>query len=275
MNFISSMSTPNLIVLCIAAIIAVYIIVKGIKKFKFGKVEFDNSTPTVIENINKDSRKISVEIMNFVWKLANEQIEAEHNYKRNVRRTVKRYLNDYIILIKNRYLHQLKNRMPDDYQLPYYYVSSELNGMYYMNQVQLFMDLYEHNHITNYDDDQIRKKSKEIFDQIANLFIEHFTNRWLDEMPGYEELRDISLRAEQDVEELIYKLLKEIINTLKQLYRMRVVLQNVRNETSLWIVENGLLPVQAYSLVDSFFMEDKGLNIDTINQYLDLIRVKK
>ena len=60
---------------------------------------------------------------------------------------------------------------------------------------------------------------------------------------------------------------------LELLYNMRKAIQNIKNCASAWIIENGLLPVQAEAMVDTFFEPVKGLNVDRVNEFLKLINL--
>ena len=293
METLTKLSTSNLIIIGLVLIIVVYIIVKSVKKFKFGKLEFDNTNGHTNSSINdkpqsidlnsqmsslpkdKFNRILTVEVMNFTWRLSQEQKDAESYYKKTARRLIKQHIYDYEALLKGKYLTVLKENYPDDYKLIFYCFSSELSGQYYMNQMQIFMDLYEHNHITDLSDDELRTKAKEVYIQMTSLFQEHFRDSNVNDIVDYSVLHNVCNEIKGDVINRTYTTIKDIQSVLKRLYKARESLQEVRNCTSTWIIEKGLLPIHADALVSGFFEEDKGINMNTINQYLDMIKITK
>ena len=142
-----------------------------------------------------------------------------------------------------------------------------------MKVMQFLMDCYEHNHITNISETELRKKSDEIYGQIVCIFQDFFMEHWLEEMCDYKDLQNACLNIESEVRNMLFAVMKEIQTTLIQLYNMRTAIQNIKNCTSAWIIEKGLLPVQAEAMVDTFFEPVKGLNVDRVQEYLELIKI--
>lgn len=269
MDWLAKISTPNLIVLGIVALGAVFIIIKNIASFKFGKAEIKTDS----EDKSKEDRKIFVEIMNFSWKLNQELADGEHFYKKQARREIKDHLYAYEILIKSAYRKVLMEKNPNDYKLTYSSFTATLDGQFYMKLMQILMDCYEHNHISTISEQKLKEKSDALYWQIVGVFKEHFQEPWLEEMCEYMDLQKACQSIEDEVKDMLFKTMKDIQASLVQLYKMRTAIQNVRNSTSAWIIENGLLPPQAESMVETFFEPVKGLNVDRVNEYLELIKI--
>lgn len=271
MDWITQLSTVNLVIIGIVVLMAVYIIVTRIQSVKLGKAEIISKEKK--ESEAKEDRKIFVEMMNFSWRLNQELSDGEHFYKKQVRREIKDRLYSYSVLIKSAYRKVLIEKNPDDYKLTYAAFTSTLDGQFYMKIMQILMDCYEHNHITNISESELREKSNEIYKQIVCVFQDFFMEPWLAEMCNYKDLQDTCVSIQDKVCEMLFETMKEIQKTLSQLYKMRTAIQNIKNCTSAWIIENGLLPVQAEAMVDTFFEPVKGLNVDRVNEYLGLIKL--
>lgn len=269
MSWITQISPVNLIILGFVSLCAVFIFVKNVASFKFGKAEVKVSS----DEKSKEDRKIFVEIMNFSWKLNQELSDGEHFYKKQARREIKDHLYAYEILVKSAYKKVLMEKNPSDYKLTYSSFAATLDGQFYMKLMQILMDCYEHNHITTLSEPKLREKSEVLYWHIVGVFKEHFQEPWLEEMCDYFDLQKACQSIENDVKEMLFDTMKDIQQSLIQLYKMRTAIQNVRNSTSAWIIENGLLPAQAESMVETFFEPVKGLNVDRVNEYLELIRI--
>ena len=269
-DFFKNSSSINVISACITFLIVIIIISKKFGNIKAGKngVELTNQ-----ENLEKDNRTVMVEIMNFTWKINNELSDGEHFYKKLIRREIKEQLYRYSTLVKTEYLGTLRDKYPDDYKLTYSCFTSTLDGQCYMKMLQLFMDLYEHNHISNLSENETRQKAHEVYEQCTMIFKEQFMEPWLEEMCDYEDLHNTCIHLIPKVEEMCIESVKTIQSALKQLYALRTALQNVRNATSAWIIEKGLLPPEANGLAENFFEPNKGLNVDNVNNYLNLIKL--
>lgn len=271
MEWLSSISTANLIIVAVFLLAVAFLVVKNIKQIKVGKAEIISKERK--ESEAKEDRKIFVEMMNFSWRLNQELADGEHFYKKQARREVKDRLYSYSVLVKSAYRKTLSEKNPEDYKMTYAAFASTLDGQFYMKVMQILMDLYEHNHITYITESELREKSREVYKQIVCVFQDLFMEPWLAEMCDYKDLQDTCLSIEGKVNEELFETLKEIQRTLSQLYKMRTAIQNIKNCTSAWIIEKGLLPVQAEAMVDTFFEPVKGLNVDRVNEYLGLIKL--
>ena len=269
-DFFKNSSSLNVAIACITVVAVVVILTKKFGNIKAGKngLELVNK-----DSVEKDNRTVMVEIMNFTWKINNELSDGERFYKKLVRREVKERLYRYSTLVKTEYLGVLRDKYPGDYKLTYSCFTSTLDGQCYMKMLQLFMDLYEHNHISNMNETERKAKAHDVYLQCTSIFKEQFMEPWLEEMCNYEDLQNVCLRLVPKVEDMCLETLTVIQNTLKQLYSLRVALQNVRNATSAWIIEKGLLPPEAEGLAENFFEPNKGLNVDNVNNYLNLIKL--
>lgn len=272
MDFITKLSSANLIIFGVIFLGALLIVVKHIQSVKVGKAEITSKAKQ--ESEAKEDRKIFVEMMNFSWRLNQELSDGEHFYKKQARREIKDHLYSYSILIKSAYRKVLIEKNPEDYKLTYAAFTSTLDGQFYMKVMQVLMDCYEHNHITNISELELRKKSDELYGQIVCVFQDFFMEPWLEEMCDYKDLQNACLNIESEVKEMLFSAVKGIQTTLIQLYNMRTAIQNIKNCTSAWIIEKGLLPVQAEAMVDTFFEPVKGLNVDRVNEYLKLITLE-
>ena len=271
MDFLAKLSSANMVILGIVFLAALLIVVKHIQSVKVGKAEIISKEKK--ESEAKEDRKIFVEMMNFSWRLNQELTDGEHFYKKQARRLIKERLYTYSVLIKSAYRKVLSEKNPDDYKLTYAAFTSTLDGQFYMKVVQILMDCYEHNHITNISESELKEKSNEIYRQIVCVFQDFFMEPWLAEMCDYKDLQNTCIAIEDKVREMLFETMKEIQKTLGQLYKMRTAIQNIKNCTSAWIIEKGLLPVQAEAMVDTFFEPVKGLNVDRVNEYLGLIKL--
>ena len=278
MEWLSKMSTANLIVLGIVSLIAIGIVavalvfvVKNIQSVKFGKAEINGKTQKEIEA--KEDRKLFIEIMNFSWKLNQQLADGESFYKKQARREIKERIYNYAALMKSTYRKNIMNKNPGDYKMTYAAFTETLDGQFYMKQMLVMMDCYEHNHISNASDETLRQKADEVYAQIASAFREYFQEPWLEEMCDYEDLRSACFEIEPKVKQMLFQCLKEIQKTLQQLYKMRTAIQNVKNAAFAWIIEKGSLPIQVDALVETFFEPVQGLNVDRVNECLDLMRL--
>jgi len=269
LDFIQNSSSVNVGIVSIAIIVIVKIIIKKMDNFKAGKDGIELSK----ETFQKDNRTVMVEIMNFTWKINSELTEGEQFYKKLIRREIKDQFYWYSNVMKTEYLGLLKEKYGQDYRLTYSSFTATLDGQCYMKMLQIFMDLYEHNHITQLSEPELRNKASELYQQCTIVFKELFMEPWLEEMCDYEDLKATCQKLSPKVEEMCYKSLISVRDTLKQLYALRTALQNVRNQTSCWIIEKGLLPPEAESLAENFFEPNKGLNVDNVNKYLKLIEL--
>lgn len=269
-DFFKNSSSLNVAIACVTVVAVVVILTKKFGNIKAGKngLELVNK-----DSVEKDNRTVMVEIMNFTWKINNELSDGERFYKKLVRREIKEQLYRYSTLVKTEYLGVLREKHPEDYKLTYSCFASTLDGQCYMKMLQLFMDLYEHNHISNMNEVESKVKAHEIYGQCMMIFKEHFMEPWLEEMCNYEDLQNVCIGLAPKVEGMCFEALGIIQSTLKQLYALRTALQNVRNATSAWIIEKGLLPPEAEGLAENFFEPNKGLNVNNINQYLELIKL--
>lgn len=278
MDFITKLDAKNLVIFgsfaiagLLIALAAVAIVASRVQSVKIGKAEISGQTKK--ESEAKEDRKIFVEMMNFSWRLNQELADGEHFYKKQARREIKDHLYAYSVLIKSAYRKVLVDKNPDDYKLTYAAFVSTLDGQFYMRVMQVLMDCYEHNHITNVSELELRKKSDELYFQIVLIFQDFFMEPWLEEMCDYRDLQNACKSIEVKVKDMLFEAIKDIQTTLRQLYNMRTAIQNIKNCASAWIIENGLLPVQAEAMVDTFFEPVKGLNVDGVNEFLKLINL--
>lgn len=268
-DLVKNSSSINVTIVCFALVVIIKIILKKVDTIKAGKDGIELSK----ETFQKDNRTVMVEIMNFTWKINSELADGESFYKKLVRREIKDQLYWYSNIMKTEYLGLLKQKYNDDYRLTYASFTATLDGQCYMKMLQVFMDLYEHNHITNLDEEQLKNKAHALYEQCTIIFKELFMEPWLEEMCDYNDLKETCQKLSPKVEEMCYNSLIAVRNTLRQLYSLRTALQNVRNATSCWIIEKGLLPPEAEGLAENFFEPNKGLNVDNVNKYLDLIKL--
>lgn len=267
MEWLASASAVNLVIIGAFLIAALLIVVRNVKTLKVGKAELSAGERT------KDDRKLFIEIMNFTWKLNDGIDEGERFYKKQARREVKERIHSYAVLMKAAYRKKLLEKNPDDYRLTYAAFTEAFDGQFYMKQMLVLMDCYEHNHISDLGDSELKDRARGLYVQISDLFKEMFMESWLEEMCPYEDLRDACFEIEESVNELLFKCLKDIQTTLRQLYRMRTALQNVKNAAYAWTIEKGPLPAKVASLADQFFEPVKGLNADRVNECLEAMRL--
>lgn len=263
-------SPVNVAIVCGAVVAVAALVLRKADSIKAGK----NGIEFTKERFEKDNRTVMVEIMNFTWKINSELSDGEHFYKKLIRREIKDQLYWYSNVMKTEYLGLLKEKYGQDYRLTYSSFTATLDGQCYMKMLQIFMDLYEHNHITQLNEEQLRRKSADVYQQCSIVFKELFMEPWLEEMCDYNDLKETCQKLSPKVEDMCYKSLLIVRDTLKQLYALRTALQNVRNQTSCWIIEKGLLPPEAESLAENFFEPNKGLNVDNVNNYLKLISLE-
>lgn len=268
MEWLANIGTLNLGIVGAVVLAALWIVARNFKTLKVGKAEL-----TRRDDALKDSRTIMVEVMDFTWKVNSELTEGEDFYKKQARREIKDELYKYSLLLKTEYLSALRAKQDDGYRLTYSCVAATLDGQCYMKMLQLFMDLYEHNHISRLTETELKGKASEVYGQCTSIFKEHFTEPWLEEMCDYDDLRAVCERIAPSVEEMCLRCLKAIQECLRQLYALRTAIQNIRNATSLWIIERGLLPAEATGLAENFFEPNKGLNVDNVNKYLGLVKM--
>ena len=267
---VKNASPLNVAIVCAAIVATIALILRKADSIKAGKdgIEFTK------EKFEKDNRTVMVEIMNFTWKINSELTEGEQFYKKLIRREIKDQLYWYSNIMKTEYLSLLKEKYNQDYHLTYSSFTATLDGQCYMKMLQIFMDLYEHNHITQLSEQELRNRASEIYQQCTIVFKELFMEPWLEEMCDYNDLKETCQKLSPKVEEMCYKSLIMVRNTLRQLYALRTALQNVRNQTSCWIIEKGLLPPEGESLAENFFEPNKGLNVDNVDKYLKLITLE-
>lgn len=271
MNFLKDLSVMQMATLGAFVLCAIWIVIRGIggkaKKIKFGNVEIDAGEK------EKEDRKVLAEIVNFTWSLNEELSDGVHYFKRAARRDVKVALHDYEVFLKMKYLTHLKQNFPNTYEATYTAFCSELSGQFHNSQMMILLDLYEHNHISQMNDAELQQKANELYGQMAVLFQERFQGQWPKDLLDYGDLYGVCRAAKGEVIEMLYKIVVKLQAELKSLYKMQRMLQDVRNATTAWIVEKGLLPVKAMGLVGTFFEEGKGFNSARVNEFLELIKL--
>lgn len=267
MSAVTSMPLGNFITLCVAVVLLAFILIKNIRNFEFGKAKIN------VKN-ERESRRILIESMNFSWNLNQELADGEQFYKRQMRGILKEKTYQYSVMLKSEYRKALADKYPDDYKLTYASFASTLDGVFYARTIQFFMDCYENNHVTDLSQEELVKRSHELYDQMSCIFRDVFQGPWLDEMCDYSVLQGCCIKMKPDAEQMTFSILCSIQRCLLQLYKLRSAIQNVKDQTARWIVEKGLLPSEAVGLVGTFVETNHGLNVDRVNNYLDLIRLE-
>ena len=262
-----NMPLGNFITLCVAAVILGFILIRNINNLEFGKAKIN------VQN-ERENRRILIDSMNFSWNLNQELVDGEQFYKRQMRGILKEKVYQYSVMLKGEFRKALAEKYPEDYKLTYASFTSTLDGVFYARTIQFFMDCYENNHVTDLSQDELRKRSQELYEQMTCVFKDIFQGPWLDEMCDYSVLRDSCLKIKPNVEQITFAILCSIQRCLLQLYKLRGAIQNVKDQTARWIVEKGLLPSEAAGLVGTFVETNHGLNVDTLNKYLKLIKLE-
>lgn len=259
----------NLVIIGIFALGAIWIVLAKVKVLKAGKIE-----ATVKDSSLDENRRMVVETMNFSFFLSQELVDGERFYKKAVRRKVRENIERFALTLKSRYRKFLHEKGEEGYQLTYADFCSILDGAFSTNTLRLLMDVYENNHITNLTKAELDERAEDLYWQVVCLFKKFFQETWLDEMCPYEDLQKICQELRSESMENMKDNLDVIQSNLKQLFALRLAIQNVRDKTSAWIVEKGLLPTEAIGLVDSFVEPNKGLNAGRVESYLNLIKMK-
>ena len=266
---LSSWPALNLLILGLFIVAIVWIVLSKVKSFKAGKIE-----ATVRDSHTDENRRMVVETMNFSFCLSQELVDGEWFYKKAVRRKIRENIERYAIALKSKYRKFLHENRNEDYQLTYADFCSILDGAFSTNTLRLLMDVYENNHITNLTKAELDEKADGLYWQVVCIFKKFFQETWLDEMCPYEDLQKICQGFQNEAMEIMRDNLEVIQTNLKQLFALRQAVQNIRDRTSIWIVEKGLLPPEAMGLVDSFVEPNKGLNASRVEDYLNLIQIK-
>ena len=267
MSAVANMPLGNFICLCVAVVALAFILIRNIKNFEFGKAK-------VTVQSDKENRRVLIDSMNFSWNLNQELADGEQFYKRQMRGILKEKTYQYSVMIKGEFRKALAEKYPDDYKLTYATFASTLDGVFYARTIQFFMDCYKNNHVTDLSQEELVKRSRELYDQMSCIFRDVFQGPWLDEMCDYSVLHECCMKMKQDAEQMTFSILCSIQRCLLQLYKLRGAIQNVKDCTARWIVEKGLLPSEAAGLVGTFVETNHGLNVDRVNKYIDLIKLE-
>lgn len=269
-DFLASLGTAKLAVICVAAAgaigLAVFAILKVLKEFslKVGNVAIslkNNEQRNDIVNLVFDYGEFQDQ-MNDTRDLA---VESLHKL---AKRYTKTQITQYFQRFRSEYADVLEPTVSDSRQIT--------NVIFNMFIVEMkgsmfgyLMDIYEKNHLADKTESEMRALAHDNYEKLADMFRDHAAAIWIPVMQPYGQVRDIAKELAPFGESTTLDILlfyKKMSETRARIFSAtKKICDGVRAGVS----KDLRLPQNAMYMAENFYTESGGFDAALIGEFLE------